>query len=146
MDAGEGVGVLLASKTLVEGQRERVCPCHIFRERLRGGRPRWAFYSTSPVGSALQSAAAGDLATNFHCLSRERLVAVVQSGEPNSYWLRLPRRSTAGSREALQRLMLRLEQETPRQGRLIEEEEEEVEVVGEGEASACSSRGTPKLA
>ena len=39
--------------------------------------------------------------------------------------------------------MMRLEQETPRQGRLIEEEEE---VVGEGEASACSSGGTLKLA
>ena len=94
-------------------------------------------------GSALQSAAASDLAANFHWLSREQLVAVVRSGEPNSYWLRLPCGSTAGSREALQRARLRLEQETPRQGRLIEEEEE---VVGEGEAFACSSGGTPKLA
>ena len=50
MDAGEGVGVLLGSKTLVEGQRERVCPRHIFRERLRGGWRRWAFYSASPGG------------------------------------------------------------------------------------------------
>ena len=48
MDAGEGVGVLLASKTLVEGQRERVCPRYIIRERRRGRRRRWAFYSTSP--------------------------------------------------------------------------------------------------
>ena len=95
-------------------------------------------------GSALQSAAAGDLATNFQWLSRERLVAVAWSGELNSYWLRLPRGSTAGSLEALQRAMMRLEQETPRQVRLIEEEEEEV--VSEGEASACSSGGTLRLA
>ena len=91
----------------------------------------------------MQSAAAGDLAANFLWLSRERLVAVVRSGEPNSYWLQLPRGSTAGLQEALQQVRLRLEQETPRQGRLIEEEEE---VVGEGEASACSSGGTPKPA
>ena len=71
-------------------------------------------------------------------------MAVAQSGEPSSYWLRLPSGSTAGSREALQRLMLWLEQETPRQGRLIEEEEEVV--VGEGEAFAYSSGDTPKLA
>ena len=92
----------------------------------------------------MQSAAAGDLAANFHWLSWERLVAVVWSGEPNSSWLRLPLGSTAGSREALQRVMMWLEQETPRQVRLIEEEEEEV--VGEGEASACSLGGTLKLA
>ena len=72
-------------------------------------------------------------------------MAVAQSGEPSSYWLRLPCGSTAGSREALQQVMLRLGQETPRQGRLIEEEEEEV-VVGEGEAFAYSSGDTPKLA
>ena len=40
--------------------------------------------------------------------------------------------------------MLRLEQGTPRQGWLIEEEEEEV--AGEGQAFACSSGGTLKLA
>ena len=102
------------------------------------------FLQRKPGGSALLSAAAGDLAANFHWLSRERLVVVAQSREPNSYWLRLPRGSTAGSREALQRVMLRLEQETPRQGRLIEEEEEVV--VGEGEAFAYSSGDTPKLA
>ena len=48
-------------------------------------------------------------------------MAVAQREELNSYWL--PRGSTAGSREALQRVMLRLEQGTPRQGWLIEEEE-----------------------
>ena len=63
-------------------------------------------------------------------------MAVVQREELNSYWL--PRRSTAGSWEALQRL----EQGTPRQGWLIEEEE----VAGEGEAFARSSGGTLKLA
>ena len=72
-------------------------------------------------------------------------MAVAQSGEPNSYWLRLQFGSTAGSQEALQQVMLRPEQETPRQGRLIEEEEEEV-VVGEGEAFSYSSGDTPKLA
>ena len=74
-------------------------------------------------------------------------MAVVQRGEPNSYWLR--RVSTSGSWEALQRVMLRLEQGTPRQGWPIEEEEEEEEVVvvaGEGEAFAYSSGCTPKLA
>ena len=40
-------------------------------------------------------------------------------------------------------MMLRLAQETPRQGRLIEEEEE---TVGEREAFANSSGGTLKLA
>ena len=51
MDAGERVGVLLAAKALVKRQRERVGACHIFlRERLRGGRRRWAFYSASPGG------------------------------------------------------------------------------------------------
>ena len=68
-------------------------------------------------------------------------MAVAQSGEPNFYWL--PRGPTAGSREALQRLMPRLVQETPRQGRLIEEEEE---AVSEREAFANSSGGTLKLA
>ena len=68
-------------------------------------------------------------------------MAVSQSEEPNFYWL--PRGSTASSREALQWVMLRLEQGTPRQGRLIEEEEE---AVGEGEAFAYSSGGTLKLA
>ena len=72
-------------------------------------------------------------------------MAVARSGEPNSYWLWPLCGSTAGSREALQRAMRRLEQENPRQGRLIEEEEEE-EVVGKGEASACSSGSTLKLA
>ena len=69
-------------------------------------------------------------------------MAVAQPEEPNFYWL--PRGSTAGSREALQRVTLRLEQGTPRQGWLIEEEEEEV--AGEGETFACSSGGTLKLA
>ena len=92
----------------------------------------------------MQSAAAGDLATNSHWILRGRSVAVAQSGERNSYWLRLLRGSTAGSLEALQRVMLRLEQGTPRQGWLIEEEEEVV--AGEGEAFAYSSGDTPKLA
>ena len=69
-------------------------------------------------------------------------MAVARSGEPNFYWLRPWRWSTAGSREALQRTMMRVEKENPRQGRLIEEEEE----VGEGEASEDSSGGTLKLA
>ena len=68
-------------------------------------------------------------------------MAVAQRGEPNFYWL--PRGSTTGSREALQRVMLRLAQGTPRQGWLIEEEEE---AFGEGEAFAYSSGGTLKLA
>ena len=51
MDAGEGVWVLLAAKTLVECQRERVCLRHIvLRERWRAGRRRWAFYGASPGG------------------------------------------------------------------------------------------------
>ena len=90
----------------------------------------------------MQSAAAGDLPLNFHWLSRERLVAVVRSGKPNFYWLRPRRGSTTGSREALQRAMMRVEKGIPRQGRLVEEEEE----VGEGEASVDSSGGTLKLA
>ena len=69
-------------------------------------------------------------------------MAVAQREELSSYWLL--RGSTAGSREAWQRVMLRLEQRTPWQGWLIEEEEEEV--AGEGEAFACSSGGTLKLA
>ena len=64
-------------------------------------------------------------------------MAVAQSGKPNFYWLRPWRGSTAGSREALQRV----EKGNPQQGRLVEEEEE----VGEGEASAYSSGGTLKL-
>ena len=52
-------------------------------------------------------------------------MAVARSGEPNSYWLRLTSGSTTGLREALQQAMMRLEQESPRHGRLIEEEEEE---------------------
>ena len=93
-----------------------------------------------PRGSALQSAAAGDLPLYFDWLSRERLVAVVRSGKPNFYWLQPLRGSNAGSREALQRArrpwMMQAEEGNPRQGRLVEEEEEE---VGEGEASADSS-------
>ena len=85
----------------------------------------------------MQSAAAGDLSANFHWLLREQLVAVARSEEPNFYWL-LPR-------EALQRAMMRVEKENPRQGRLIKEEEEEEE-VGEGQAAAYSSGGTLKLA
>ena len=80
MDTGEGVGVFLRPKTLVEGQREGVGLRHGFRERLRGWRWRCAFYSAGPGGSALQSAAAGDLSLHFHWLSRGRLVAVVPSG------------------------------------------------------------------
>ena len=69
-------------------------------------------------------------------------MVVARSGEPNFYWLWPRRGSTAGSREALQRAMMRMEKENPQQGRLIEEEEE----VGEGEAAAYSSGGTLKLA
>ena len=36
MNTGERVGVLLRTKTLVEGQREGVSPRHGIRERLRG--------------------------------------------------------------------------------------------------------------
>ena len=68
-------------------------------------------------------------------------MAVAQLGESNFYWL--PRGSTAGSREALQRVMLRLGQGTPRQGWLIKEEDE---AFGEREAFANSSGGTLKLA
>ena len=96
----------------------------------------------TPWGSILRSAATVDLAANYHWLSQERAVAVAQREEPNFYWL--PRGSTAGSRGALRRVMLWLEQGTPRQGWLIEEEEEEV--AGEGEAFAYSSGGTLKLA
>ena len=45
MHTGEGVGVLLRPKTLVEGQREGVGPRHGIRERLRGWRWRCIFYS-----------------------------------------------------------------------------------------------------
>ena len=68
-------------------------------------------------------------------------MGVGQREEPSFYWL--PLGSPAGSREALQRVMLRLEQGTPRQGWLIKEEEE---AVGEREAFANSSGGTLKLA
>ena len=136
MYTGEGAGVFLRPKTLVEGLREGVGPRHGFRERLRGWRWRCAFYS----------AAAGDLPFYFHWFSRERLVAVVRSGKPNFYWLRPRRGSTAGSREALQRarrpLMILVEKGNPRQGRLVEEEEE----ISKGEASADSSGGILKLA
>ena len=71
-------------------------------------------------------------------------MVVVQSRKPNFYWLRPRRWSTAGSREALQRAMMRVEKGNPQQGRLVKEEEEEE--VGEGEASADSSGGTLKLA
>ena len=67
-------------------------------------------------------------------------MAVAQREEANFYWL--PRGPTASSREALQWVMPRFVQETPRQGRLIEEEE----AVGEREAFANSSGGTLKLA
>ena len=95
-----------------------------------------------PWGSIVQSAATVDLAANSHWLSQERAVAVTQRWKPNFYCL--PRGPTAGSREALQRVMLRLAQETPHQGRLIEEEKEAA--VGEREAFANSSGGTLKLA
>ena len=45
MNTGEGVGVLLRTKTLVKGQREGVSPRHGIRERLRGRGWRRAFYS-----------------------------------------------------------------------------------------------------
>ena len=89
----------------------------------------------------MQSAATIGLAANSHWLSQERAVAVAQHGELNFYCVQ--RGPSAGSREALQRAMLRLVQETPRQGRLIEEEEE---AVSEREAFASSSGGTLKLA
>ena len=69
-------------------------------------------------------------------------MAVARSGEPNFYWLRPRRGSTAGSLEALQQAMMRMAKENPQQGRLIEEEEE----AGEGEAAVYSSGGTIKLA
>ena len=69
-------------------------------------------------------------------------MAVAGSGKPNFFWLWPRRWSTAGSLEALQRAMMRVEKGSPRQGRLVEEEEE----AGEGEASAYSSGGTLKLA
>ena len=93
-----------------------------------------------PWGSSVQSAATVDPAANSHWLSQERVVAVAQREEPNSYWLL--QGPTAGSRETLQRVVQRLVEETPRQGRLVEEEE----AVGEREAFASSSVGTPKLA
>ena len=95
-----------------------------------------------PWGSIVQSAVIVDLAANYHWLSQERAVAVAQCGEANFYWL--PLGSTAGLREALQRVMLRLAQGTPQQGWLIEEEEEEA--FGGGEAFAYSSGGALKLA
>ena len=67
-------------------------------------------------------------------------MAVAQCWEPSFYWL--PCGPTTGSREALQRVVPRLAEETPRQGRLVEEEE----AVGEREAFVNSSGGTPKLA
>ena len=88
----------------------------------------------------MQSVATVDLAVNSHWLSQKQAVAVEQRGKPNFHWL--PRGPSAASREALPRLMLRLAQETPRQGQLIEEEE----VVGEREAFVNSSGGTLKLA
>ena len=88
----------------------------------------------------MQSAATVDPAENSHWFSQERVVAVAQREEPNFY--RLPHGPTAGSREALQRVVPQLAQETPRQGRLVEEEE----AVGEREAFVNSSGGTPKLA
>ena len=39
------------------------------------------------LGSSAQSAAVADLAANYHWSSQERLVAVAQREEPNSYWL-----------------------------------------------------------
>ena len=88
----------------------------------------------------MQSAATVDLAANSHWFSQELVVAVAQCEEPNFYWL--PRGPTVGSREALKRVVQRLAQETPRQVRLVEEEE----AVGEREAFVNSLGGTPKLA
>ena len=45
MNTGEGVGILLRPKTLVEGQREGVSPRHGIREKLRGWGWRGTFYS-----------------------------------------------------------------------------------------------------
>ena len=73
-------------------------------------------------------------------------MAVARRGESNSYWLL--RELSAGSRGVLQRLawlerLARL-QETPRQERLLDEEEEE---AGDGrEAFEDSSGGTLELA
>ena len=49
---------------------------------------------------------------NFHWLSQERLVAVAQREEPNSYWLL--RGPITGSREAWQWAVPRLVEEAPR--------------------------------
>ena len=45
MNTGEGVGVLLRTKTLVKCQRERVSPRHVIRKRLRSRGGKRAFYS-----------------------------------------------------------------------------------------------------
>ena len=78
----------------------------------------------------MQSVATVDPAANYHWLSQERLVAVAQREEPNFYWLLSV--WVAGSREAWQRVALRL----------VEEEE----AAGAREAFVDSSGGTPKLA
>ena len=65
-----------------------------------------------PWGSGVQIAAVADLAANSHWLSLERLVAVAQREEPNSYWLL--RVWLAGSREAWQRVTLQLDEAAPR--------------------------------
>ena len=65
-----------------------------------------------PWGSSVQSAAAVDPAANFHWSSQERVVAVAQHEEPNSYWLLSV--WLAGSREAWQRAALQLDEAIPR--------------------------------
>ena len=65
-----------------------------------------------PWGSSVQNAATVDLAANFHWLSQERLVAVAWREEPNFYWLLSA--WVAGSREAWQRVALRLGAVAPR--------------------------------
>ena len=65
-----------------------------------------------PWGSNVHSAATVDPAANSHWLSQERVVAVAQREEPNSYWLLCG--PTTDSREALQQVVPRLAEETPR--------------------------------
>ena len=66
----------------------------------------------TPEVSTWQSAAAGDLAAKSHWLSQERVVAVAQREEPNSYWLLCG--PVAGSREAWQRVAPLLVEAAPR--------------------------------
>ena len=83
----------------------------------------------------MQSAAVTDPASNCHWLSQERLVAVAQSGKPNSDWLMSVWWADSGEAWRLSGL-------APRQGRLVEEEE----LVAEVEVSVDSSGGILKEA